>query len=51
MFNQFLVKLIQRIIKIIFSYISWQSNEMFVNPIVGALLSTSLFVAVICLFL
>lgn len=51
MFTDFLVKTISRTIKIILSYLSWQSHEKLLNPAISALLTAALFIFVLSLCL
>ena len=51
MFTDFLLKTISRTLKIILSYLSWQSHEKLINPILSTLLAVALFTLVLSLVL
>jgi len=51
MFTDFLTKTISRTLKIILSYLSWQSHEKLLNPTFSVFLTVALFALVISLVL
>jgi hypothetical protein len=51
MFTDFLTKTISRTLKIILSYLSWQSHEKLLNPTFSTFLTVALFIFVISLAL
>jgi len=51
MFMNFLTKIVARTIKILLSYLSWQSHEQFVNPIIAIMLTLGLFLLAVGLVL
>ena len=51
MFTDFLLKTISRTLKIILSYLSWQSHEKLINPVLSTLLAVALFTLVLSLVL